>query len=166
MIETQTRTIADATYSVTRFPARRALALGARLMRAVAPGIATALGSLKGSGESILDGDLDFDILGLAVQRLLEGLDSAGTVDLVMALLAGTQRNDKPLTPELFDDVYAANFGELGQVLAFVIEVNGGANFLSFPDTGGLLEAARKAGAAFRASSEKRSSPNGQSGDS
>jgi hypothetical protein len=122
MIQSKEKGIDGATYVVTQFPARRALALQTRLLKLLGPSLATALGGVH-------EGRIDAAVLSISLQQLGEKLDESATVDLVMQLLSGTRKDGKEITEGVFDLEFAGRMDTLYKVLGFVLEVNFGGFF-------------------------------------
>lgn len=123
MIETKEKYIDGHKYTVTQFPARRALTLKTKLVKLVAPSLFTAMSGQK-QGASVLDMPLD-----KAINMLVERLDEDHLINLIFELLASTRRDGKELNESHFNMVYAGNFGELYKALFFILEVNFGSFF-------------------------------------
>jgi hypothetical protein len=112
---------------------RLAVALFALVSGAAGKLLDSLLGAAEGGAEinaaKLLNADLD---LGGAVRDLagaLLSMDGRGEV-LVKALLRNTTRDGAALdNPSNFDRVYQANYGELAEALAFVVEANGFVRF-------------------------------------
>lgn len=121
MIESKERIVNGAKYYVSQFPARRALKLQIKLIKLLAPSLFTSLDGYKGN---ILDADIGNLSFGRAAEMLVNRLDEHDLENLIMELFSMTRREGKEITPQLFDLVYAGNFGELFQAIAFVLEVN------------------------------------------
>lgn len=158
MIETQEREINGAMYQSTTFTARRALAVGARLMKFIGPSLGKLGGSIKIEDDKIVE--FDSSVLPEALKLLLDNLDSNKVVTLVLDLLASTTRVDPKTNKreevwkdKVFDLVYAANFGELMGALRFAVEVSLG----SFFGEGGISKLLDRASAAV----DKLRSPTG-----
>lgn len=133
MLSSKEQVINGATYNVVVFPARMGLGLKTRLIKLLAPSAFTAAGSInKNSGASLLDAEFNSEMMGKAVQALVDRLDQASVLSLVFDLLKTTRRDGKEIVAgdgALFDDIYAANYGELYKVILFVLEVNYGSFF-------------------------------------
>lgn len=126
MIETTEKVIsgkidgvaADVTYTVKQLPAMKALRVSVKLAKTLGGGLSAAAG---GGMASVMEMDL-----GNIVKGVMENLDEEETPKLILELMQGVTRNGVVITPEVFDKVYAANFGELFSALKLVLEVNFG----------------------------------------
>lgn len=133
MIETQEKIIDGATYSVTQFPARRALRLKARLMKLFGP----VLAQLFVAATSKTQDNNDFV---KAIEILGDHIDENTFESLCMELMVGVRKNGHELTPATIDLEFAGDIATLYQVLWFVIEVNF-ANFFSLIGIGSQFQA-------------------------
>lgn len=114
-------------YTVFRFGAREGFALQPRIAKAIGDAGGALIDGLKGIGGSALDADVakvDGASIGRAVTLLAERVASDG--DLAMDLLKYAIRDGKQV-PEVYDEVYAGNYGELYRALFWIVEVNYGA---------------------------------------
>ncbi len=126
MIETKTKQIDERSVSVTQFPARKGLKIKLRLLKMVAPGLASATGILQGG----LEVDFDSKVLAYAVGQLVDSMGNDATVDfIVKELMQGTRLDDKEITDSLFDMEFAGDYGLLYKIIAFILEVNYGSFF-------------------------------------
>ncbi len=146
MLGSEERMINGAAYTTTRFAARRAIALGTRLAKLVAP----AIGGL-GGGVKIKDGkiaDVSSDLIPVAINALASQLHEDSIVQLILDLLAQTTRVNPDTrkredvgTGEIFDNIYAGNLGEMLGALKFAVEVNL-SSFFAGSGISGLLQRA------------------------
>lgn len=134
MISSQEREICGASYTTTTLPARRALKVGAEILRFIGPAIGALGGAVKVEDGKIVD--VQEDVIPVAVKALVANLDSEKVVNLILKILEGTTRVDPEAhkreevwKPEIFDTVYAGNLGELFAALKFVLEVSLGSFF-------------------------------------
>lgn len=124
-IETRSKTIDGTKYTVTQFPARLGFRLKIRLARLLAPAIGPLLGGVDASNLSKLaDVDVNSAMTGKGFASLFETADPDVLLDLVLELLRDTRREGHEIDEALFDREFAANYGHLYKVLAFVISVN------------------------------------------
>lgn len=145
MIESKEKSIQDDKgkshkYQVTQFAAMRGLRMATRLVQLVGPGVGEAMDLARSGGlAKLMDADID---LSAVVKELVGQLDEDKVLNLVTDLLSSTHRDGQDMSQEtVFNDAYAANYGELFRALVFVLEVNYG-NFL------GALRAANPGGKA------------------
>lgn len=162
MITTHTRTLKDAQgdsheYMVTQFPARKGLRIQTNLAKTLAPVISGLKMSVGGG--SLLDADLSLDGSQM-VNTILEHIDDAKVLALVLGLLEMTRRDGAEITEQVFDTAYCANYGELVAALNFVIEAN---SFFGIGPKGGGVSALFQS-LAYRANSTTTSPPSTPSG--
>jgi len=124
MIETKEKTIDGRKITVTQFPGRRGLKLKTRLAKLLGPTIFTALKSVSGKSENILDKDINLETAAGAIEKLLERIDENIWEALVFELLSMTRINGQEVTSEIFDVEFAGSFVTLYKILAFILEVN------------------------------------------
>lgn len=119
-IETQEKVINNNVYSVTQFPARRALKIKARLIKMLGPVVAQIFITVsEGASES-----QSRDNIVKAIELLAEHLDEQQFEDLVVQLLFCTRKNGIELQAGIIDMEFAGDIGTLYHVLWFVLEVN------------------------------------------
>lgn len=147
MIQSKEKEINGAVYTATTFPARKAITTGTKLFRFLGPALGELFGSLE-TEEDVPVG-LKPDALSKAVKMLVDGMDSNKVVALILEILGSTTRIDpaenkrqEVCKPHVFDEVYAANFGELFGALAFALEVSLG-DFLGNAGISKLLDKAK-----------------------
>lgn len=129
MVESKSKTIDGISYTVTQFPARRAFAIQARLIKTIGPALGAAVGKgLKG----------EVDVAG-ALQKLADNVDPDALVALALELLQSTRANGKELGSDAaFDAAFSGKLLHLYKVLAYVVEVNF-ADFFGAGGIGGLV---------------------------
>ena len=138
-------------YSLTPFAGREGWSLATRLFALAGAPLGKILDSVLTEGSQA---NLD---LGAAVRELSGALVGGQSDALVLALLRNAIRDGIALdNPVAFDRAYQANFGELAEVLIWVVEVNGFVNFF-----GRLLTRATASGAVSRFQSGRVSSTSG-----
>lgn len=139
-MQAQEKTINESIYTVTPFPARLGLKLKMRLIKLLGPSIAKAVTALDlNEGGSVLESELDGDLIGQAIASLTENLGD-DTVDLMLDLLKSTRKNGVELNEQVFNLEFAGDYVTLYKVLYFVVEVNYGVFF----GKGGIGELAEK----------------------
>lgn len=113
------------------FPGRQGVRMSARLGKILSSFLKAApSGTGDNKGKKLLDRDVDFSALSTA---LVENLDEDHVERLILDLLTYTRVNGQEVSkPEIFDMVFAGEYGLLLGVLKFVMEVN----FTSFFDEG------------------------------
>lgn len=134
MIETRTKDINGATYSVTQLPARRALKLQCKLMRIFGPPLAQLfLSTDSKASDQVVINDTDGSAIALpftkdeAVKSLaliMAQLDDKTFESLVLELLQGVRKSGVELTEPVIDLEFAGDLATLIKVLWFVLEVN------------------------------------------
>lgn len=102
--------------------------------------IAAIIGAPAGAAASGLNQQggllgMDAGLMGEAVAKMTQRLADPQTVELIKSLLNGVRRNDKPVE---FEDYFAANYGELMQVVAWSIRENFGSFLAGNTFLGGL----------------------------
>lgn len=162
MLKTEQREIAGVAYECTTLPARRAVDLGASLVKILGP----SLGAL-GDGFNLDTGEPiegKTDVLSSAVSALMSQIDKVDVSKLMLDLLQTTIRIDPEKNArqevgkaEVFDVVFAGNFRELMGALAFALEVSLG-DFFGEGGIGGLV---KRASAKAEALLSRRSLPAG-----
>jgi len=135
MIETKEKTINGHAYQVQQFPAMTGLRLAVKVVKTLGAGIAK-MGDIKGGFSGLMNMDTSDLNIGDMVEGLLGKLDDENTPKLILELFAATWRDGVELNQKNFDMAYAANYIEMGQAIAFIIEVNYGDFF-------GVLEAGK-----------------------
>lgn len=122
--KSQDRSIGDAVWSVSQFPATEGLAILTRLLKLVGP----ALGSVaRGEGTALEVGSF--------VAALVDQLDEADTVTLIKRLLRDTRKEGREVLPT-FDTEFMGNYFTLLTVIGFVLEVNYGDFFAAMNRSG------------------------------
>lgn len=107
MIQTLTRQINGANYTVTQFTARRALRIQAKLIKALGPFL--------------------FEISvnpGKAVELLASTISDDTFEILVTEILTCSRKEGMELTPATIDMEFAGDLGTLYEVVKFALEVN------------------------------------------
>lgn len=115
-IQTVEKNINGAVYSCTQLPARRALKLKAKLVKAIGPTVAQLFGSSKDDGSS--------DHVVKAIQILSQTLNENEFEGLVVELLQCVRKDGIELVPAIIDMEFAGDFDSLYKVLWFVLETN------------------------------------------
>lgn len=141
-IKTHTFTILDDEdhpheYAITNFGAFEGIEIQKALAHILGPSIGHAAGSIRkldisGSVRDIVHGlELQGDDLASAIQGIAVRMDEKGGAALIRRMVSEVRRkrpDGKWLALKgddaAFDEIYAANYGELFRVLAKVIEVN------------------------------------------
>ena len=136
MRELASKTIDGKKYEFEQFGAKHSLRIMARLTKIMGEPLAMAIGALsnkeKGaSAKSILDRQIDGDILGKAVKALVERLDEDTVIDLMEELTAKSTLCDGKKID--FNAHYTGDIGHLFKVAYAALEVQYG-NFF-----GGLI---------------------------
>ena len=129
MIETKTKQINGHAYQVTQFKARKAIHMKVK----IAKYFGGPISALIANGKSMMDKDIsDPEVIGV-IARFASSLEPDVFVDMALELLGSTFRDNKMITEDEFDSVYANNFSELYQALYFVLIVNYKDFFLQIP---------------------------------
>lgn len=114
-IQTIERNINGAVYSCTQLPARRALKLKAKLVKAIGPTVAQLFGSVsEGNNDHVIK----------AIQILSQTLNENEFEALVVELLQCVRKDGMELVPSIIDIEFAGDFDSLYKVLWFVLETN------------------------------------------
>lgn len=119
MITTLEKFIEGSNYSVTQFPARRALRLKTRLIIHFGPGV----GQLLIPAEEKNSDEQKQNIV-KAIEAIAKSIDENQLENLVVELLSSTRKNGVELTAPTIDLEFAGDMSALYQVLWFVIEAN------------------------------------------
>lgn len=93
-----------------------------RLLKLAGGPLAKMFRSLP-ADKSILDAEINMQLLGDAVEDLVSRLDEGEVVDLIRRLLACTRADNREVTPQ-FDTLFQGRFATLFKVLSLVIEAN------------------------------------------
>jgi hypothetical protein len=114
------------TYLILPHPASEGLRLATRLFALIGAPIGKLL-------ESVADKGLDTNIdLGSVVSELAQAIVAEDAPALVKDLFKYTHRNGVDLSNQaMLDSAFQANYGELAEALAKIIEVNGFIRFFS-----------------------------------
>jgi hypothetical protein len=139
MITTLEKFIEGSNYSVTQFPARRALRLKARLIKHFGPGVAQIL--IPSEETSASEQKQKFV---KAIETLSLSLDENQMESLAIELLSCTRKNGVELTAPNIDLEFAGDMSALYQVIWFVIEANF-ANFFTLLGIGNQFSEANPA---------------------
>lgn len=142
MYEAKDKEIDGHKVTVTQWPARKALTVKLRLVRAIGPGLGEIIGGMKGTEESVLDSDMDLSKVTTALEKLLSALDEATFMALIKTLISSVRVDEVDMSNEKeFDMMFTSKLELLYKVIWFVLEVNYG----SFFGEGGIGEAVEKA---------------------
>uniref|UniRef100_A0A6M3KS12 Putative tail protein n=2 Tax=viral metagenome TaxID=1070528 RepID=A0A6M3KS12_9ZZZZ len=116
----------DVRYQAAQHPGTEGLRLAQRLFAVAGPALAPLLDTARRSG---LDAEID---LGGIVSALADAASSVDGPALVGDLLRYVVRDGVPLrNTGAIDVAYGANYGELAEALAWIVERNGFARFFS-----------------------------------
>ena len=146
-------------YTLTPFGSSEGWKLATELFALVGPPLGKLLGGVIEKGAAgLLDANVD---LGVVMGDLTHSL--LGSTPLVRSLLRNVTRDRQLLdNPAIFELAYQANYGELAEVLAWVIEVNGFVRFF----TRLLTKAGGAANLLASLPSRSQPGPSSSSGDS
>lgn len=122
MRHTHQREIDGTWWTVSEFSATEGLRLLTRLTNLCGGPLSKAIQALP-KDQSIMDAELNVELLGAAVAELSVRLDEAGTVELIRRLLSGTRADDREVVPQ-FDVLFQGRYLTLFKVLGFVLESN------------------------------------------
>lgn len=113
-------------YTSQQLGARLALKLKLKLIKLMLPTTFHAAVSFDQDKKG-KEGKFDASVMGKAIESLVMRLDEEEVSNLVLQLLSGTRKEGMDISSGMtFDNEFAGNFGELYQVLLFVLEVNFG----------------------------------------
>jgi len=118
MLTTQ---IGGAKWEMNSLPATTGLACLTQLASIVGAPAGAAAGGLKQGSGGLMG--LDAGLMGEAVSKMTQRLAEPQTVELIKTLLTDLRRNDKRIE---FEDYFAANYGELAQLIGWSIKENFG----------------------------------------
>jgi len=125
MIETREKEIKGSRYTVTQLPARRAIALKAKLIKLLGPSLMHLFNLSKDKSD-----EDNSCILSKAIETLADKLDPVEFENLIVQLLATARKDGKELLPHVIDIEFAGDMEALYTLLIFALEVNY-ENFLS-----------------------------------
>ncbi len=124
----------DHVYLVLPHPAGEGLLILSELMAIGSRGLKGALGAVKfdaiataaDKGDvSVLDGlDIDEEMIGAAIGAVIQAIGQRDVLSLVKRLLKYTYRDNRMITDVGIDVPYAANYGELRNVLVEATKFN------------------------------------------
>lgn len=107
---------------VSDFPARQGARLGANLLRILASFIKAAPKDSKTDNRNFLERDIDFTQLS---QALVDNLEETKILSLILNLVTFTRVDGQEISrEEIFDTVFAGDYGLLFAILKFILEVN------------------------------------------
>ena len=115
-------TIGGAKWEMNTLPATTGLACLTQVAAIIGAPAGAAAGGLKGKAEGNLL-DLDAGMMGEAVAKMTDRLAEPKTVELIKTLLTDLRKNDARIE---FDDYFAANYGELAELLFWSLKENFG----------------------------------------
>ena len=148
MIETKKKTIDKLKISVTQWPARKAFKHKRKLGYIFGPAlgeIASGLENAKsGDSDSLLDGDYDLSKLGVAFEKLFDRLTDEEIDSIFEWMFSGVRIDEKELTEDSIDVIFAGKMVTVYKVMGFVLEVNFG-SFLGQSGIGKLLKKSQTA---------------------
>jgi hypothetical protein len=122
---TESKTIGDHEYSVTQWPAERAMLMKLRVLKIVGPAMAALVGK-DGVGQ-------EADALEHGIHALFSNATPEEIMGLVKESVVGVARDGTKLTNTSFTEHFSGDsLLEVYQVFAFVMQVNYG-NFLKGP---------------------------------
>ena len=130
MIETKDKEINGSKYSVTQFPAMRALRIQARIIKLLGAPLSFLFIADSNNSKSA-DEQIPKVLMMLADQ-----LDEKNFDSLVLDLLQSVRKNGMELTKPIIDLEFAGKLNELYLVLQFVLEVN----YADFFQENGILK--------------------------
>ena len=120
MIETKEEIIDGDNYTVTQFPARKAINIKAKLLRL----FGSSLAQLVLNDDTSDNLNLKNQSMISAFQDLTANLNEKDFENLVVVLLSSVRKNGIELTPEIIDLEFAGQLETLYKVLWFVLRVN------------------------------------------
>lgn len=148
MIEMKEKEIDGRRFTVTQFNGREGFKIKTKLAKMLMPCVAAITGGIDTSkvrkGGSVMDADVDGEVLAKGLSLLAEQLHEDEFLALVMRLFQSTRMDDREITDTVFDMEFAGDFGVVYKALAFVLEVNYG----SFLAVGGIGKVMRIMGKA------------------
>jgi hypothetical protein len=163
MLKSQDREINGAQYTSTTLPARTAIQLGTKLLKAFGPSLGELADSLETEGGKPVG--VKGDALSRAVSMLVSQIDQTDVASLMLEILQSTVRVDPESRKrqevgkgEVFDGVYSANYGELFGALRLALEVSLGDFFANAGITDLFTKAWEMAGAQMLQSSAPKDS--------
>jgi hypothetical protein len=134
-IQSLDKEINGSIYTVTQFPARRALKIKAKLIKIFGPIFAQVFLSID-TKKADKDQKNDFII---AIEMLSNTLDPNEFENLIVELLQSSRKSGMELTTAIIDLEFAGDMSSLYKLIWFVIEVNF-ADFFALMGIGHLFE--------------------------
>jgi len=125
ILRTEKKVIDNDSVECTIFPGLHGLRLKGRLLKIVGPAVGKAFSGIKtGTGKSVMDTDINLEVVGQAIEGLTESLDNENTINLILDLLTQTRINGESITKNTINLKFAGEYSKLYKVLLFVIEAN------------------------------------------
>lgn len=122
---TESKEIDGHDVKVGKFPATVGLKLKFKLFQKISPGLTTLAKGLDNSEDGFSSKNLDLSVLPEALDKFFSVLDPDQFLKICLDLLQTTHVDNKHAGKiEIFDDMFAGEFGLLYKVLGFVVEVN------------------------------------------
>lgn len=131
--------IGGSIWEMNTLPATTGLSCLTRLAAIIGAPAGAAAGGLKQTEGDLLN--LDAGAMGDAVAKMTLQLADPSTLDLVKTLLTDLRKDDRKVE---FDDYFAANYGELLELLAWSIRENFGSFLAGSRWLGGLADRVQK----------------------
>lgn len=123
-IETQEKEIGGHKYTVTSFGGREGLKVKTKLVKYFGPSfLSLATLGLQGKNK-FSEADVSPELISKLFQDLADKLNEDEYLEFVLRLLKSTRYDNKEIDSELFDAIFAGEYGTLYKVLFFVLEVN------------------------------------------
>jgi hypothetical protein len=131
MYEAKEKSIDGHKVTVSQWPARKALAIKLKLIRAVGPSLGELVSSARGDNlNAALDSNMNMDRLGSALERLLGALDEVTFMALTSDLMSGVRVDDLEMADDNnFNATFTGHLETFYKIVWFVLEVNFGSFF-------------------------------------
>lgn len=120
MIEQKTITVLDTDYMLTHFPATKGVRLLKQIIKLVGPAFAEISKGAQG------EADAEQQIIGMAMEKLFENLDSVDIEALVKELVSSASKGSVGIN---FDNEFAGDYLRLFELVKAVVEFNFGSVF-------------------------------------
>jgi hypothetical protein len=124
-IESKDIIIGESEYTITQFTTSKGLKYLKQITKILAPSFAALSEGAEATNmdihAAIQDGTVQTESFSKAVNLLVENMDKEDVVELIKNLVNGVRKNNKDIN---FEMDFAANYGELSQLLIEVCKYN------------------------------------------
>lgn len=122
--ETESKTIGDNEYSVTQWPATKAMTMKLRLIKAFGASIAIIAGQIK-TGDDLDNSDNDANAFAAGLSSIFNNNSPEEIVSLIKESIINVSCNGTKITDSSFDQLFSGDdLLEAYKVFLFVLKVN------------------------------------------